>query len=96
MKIILLCSTGFSTSLVMKSIQTTIKEEQLPYEIFAHAICEAGSVCKDCDVILLSPQVRFNEAKIKQLFPNKVLLLLSKNVFEQADGKAILAQIQAL
>lgn len=96
MRIAILCSSGFSTSILLKNLQEAITQEQVSYEIEAYAVCEAVQAGNACDMILLSPQVRFNLEKIKQLFPEKTIALISQKDFEQADGRAILAQIQKL
>lgn len=96
MKIAILCSAGISTSILLKKIQEEVQKEKLPYEIEAYAVCEAVQAGNSCDIILLTPQVRFNLEKIKQLFPNHTIALMSQTDFDQADGKAILTQIKDL
>ena len=96
MKIAVLCSSGFSTSILLKEIQKAVKEKQLSYEIEAYAVCEAVQAGGTCDIILLSPQVRFNLAKIQQLFPQRKIALISQEDFDRADGNAILDQIEQL
>lgn len=96
MKIAILCSSGYSTSVLLKRMQEAVLQKQLPYEIEAFAVCEAVQAGNTCDIILLSPQVRFNLAKIKQLFPQKTIALISQVDFEHGDEKAILSQIQKL
>lgn len=96
MKIAVLCSTGYTTSILLRKLQEAVNQKQLPYEIEAYAVCEAVQAGSSSDIILLSPQVRFNQAKIKQLFPDKTIALISQADFDRADGLAILSQIQTL
>lgn len=96
MKIAILCSAGISTSILLKKIQEEVQKEKLSYEIEAYAVCEAVQAGSNCDIILLTPQVRFNLEKIKQLFPKHTIALMAQKDFDQADGKAILTQIKNL
>lgn len=96
MKVAILCSSGISTSLLLKKLQEAIQKETLPYQIEAYAVCEAVQAGTSCNMILLTPQVRFNLEKIQQLFPNHKIALISQEAFDQADGNAILKQIKEL
>lgn len=90
MKILLLCSFGVSVDVLKKRMLQQIEEEQLDYTISVSALSEASITGKDADVILLTPQVRFNLSKIKQLFPNKEVSCIDAQDFAQGNGQAVI------
>lgn len=62
-KIVLLCSAGMSTSMLVKKMQAAAEAENYACEIAAYPMTEAGNKAADADVVLLGPQVSFNLAK---------------------------------
>lgn len=78
-KIILLCAAGMSTSLLVNKMRKVAEDETEQYEIEAYPVAEAVEKAADADVILLGPQVRFQESKVKKLLlkwfnaPNRAL-----------------------
>lgn len=68
--IMLVCSAGMSTSLLVTKMQKAAKEQGVDVKIFALSASEADPKIEkgELDVILLGPQVRF----MKQQFEQKV------------------------
>lgn len=94
MKILLLCSFGVSVDVLKKRMLQQIKEEQLDYTIYVSALSEASSNGLDADIILLTPQVRFNLSKIKSLFPDKAVSCIDIQDFKQGNGKAVVTFVK--
>lgn len=67
MKILLVCSAGMSTSLLVKKMQTNADERNLSVQIEAVAESEVGDAMVGTDVLLIGPQIRYLERKIKEL-----------------------------
>ncbi len=65
-KILLVCSAGMSTSMLVKKMQAAATDRQLDVEILAVAESEAKNHT-DAGVVLLGPQVRFIKAKVEKL-----------------------------
>lgn len=65
--ILLVCSAGMSTSLLVTKMETAAKEAGDEVKIFALPFSETEKVLEDVDVILLGPQVRFQKAAIEKL-----------------------------
>lgn len=65
-KIMLVCSAGMSTSLLVTKMDKAAKEKGLELEIFACSESEAKSKYGEVDIILLGPQVRFLLSKIQK------------------------------
>ena len=89
MKVLLLCSMGVSSELLKKHMQDEIEHRGLEVNVSVSGIAEAYRNGQSADVILLTPQVRFNLAKIKQLFPDKKVACISEEDFVSGNGKHV-------
>lgn len=71
--IMLVCSAGMSTSLLVSKMQKAAKEKGLDAEIFANSANEADESLanKDIDVLLLGPQVRFMKTQFEKKVEDK-------------------------
>ena len=67
-KIILLCSAGMSTSILVTKMQEAAAAQNYEVEISAHSVSEATRVGADADIILLGPQVRFNLSTVQKQY----------------------------
>lgn len=65
-KIMLVCSAGMSTSLLVTKMVSAAEKQGVQAEIFACSEAEAKAKYKEVDVILLGPQVRFLLSSIKK------------------------------
>jgi PTS system cellobiose-specific IIB component len=67
MKIMLVCSAGMSTSMLVTKMQKAAQERGVVADIVALAEADAKGQ-KNVDVVLLGPQVRFLLAQLKGIF----------------------------
>lgn len=65
MKILLVCSAGMSTSLMVSKMKKVAEENRLEAEILAVAEANANSHFDSIDILLLGPQVKYLEEKFK-------------------------------
>ena len=65
-QILLVCSAGMSTSLLVTKMEGAAKDAGYEAKIFALPFSDAPRVLEEVDCILLGPQVRFNLGKIKE------------------------------
>lgn len=89
MKILLICSAGMSTSMVVKKMQTAAEEKGLDAEIWAVGTSAAKVDGPKADIILLGPQIRFMEKQIKAEYTAPVMVMDMMD-YGRLDGKAIL------
>ena len=94
-KIVLLCSAGMSTSMLVKKMQAAAEAENYACEI-AYPMAEAGDKAADADVVLLGPQVSFNLAKVKSQLPGKPVDAIEMRMYGRMDGKGVLAMARKL
>lgn len=98
--IMLVCSAGMSTSLLVTKMQKAAEEKGMDAEIFAVSASEADQNMdsKDIDVLLLGPQVRFMKAQFEQKVAPKGIKLDVINMadYGMMNGEKVLAQAEAL
>lgn len=59
--ILLVCSAGMSTSLLVSKMKEAAKEAEIEVNINALPISECDSVIDTVDIVLLGPQVRYQK-----------------------------------
>lgn len=90
MKILLICSAGTSTSLVVKKMQDEAAVRGLNIEIAAKSSMDAKLVGQDWDVLLLGPQMKFELKTFANLFPSKPLDVIPAIHYGRLNGAAVL------
>lgn len=92
MNILLACSSGMSTSLVVKKMEEAAKQRGLDCKIWAVAQDRAEEEMKQADVLLIGPQMRF----LKQKFEARAnelgikMDVIKPMDYGRCDGNAIL------
>ncbi len=90
-KIMLVCSAGMSTSLLVTKMKKAADGQNIEIEIFA--VSEADSKNRDdVDIILLGPQVRFLLGSMKsRMEPKGIPVAVIDSIkYGTMDGKAVL------
>lgn len=96
-KILLVCSAGMSTSMLVKKMQETAEKEGKDYEVEALALSEAETKVDDVDVILLGPQVRFQKAQVEKVANGKVPVdVIDMQQYGMMDGESVLKHAESL
>lgn len=96
-KILLVCSAGMSTSMLVKKMQDTANKEGKDYEIEALALSEAETKVDEVDVILLGPQVRFQKAQVEKVANGKVPVdVIDMQQYGKMDGESVLKHAESL
>ncbi len=91
-KIMLLCSAGMSTSMLVQRMETAATEASIEAQIWACGEGEARTRIDECDVILLGPQVRFLKGEFEKLIAGKSIKLdvINSTDYGTMNGKAVL------
>ncbi|CAH0539535.1 PTS sugar transporter subunit IIB [Vibrio marisflavi] len=66
-KILLCCAAGMSTSMLVKKMLDSATSRQLEVEINAVSVSEIEAHIGNYDVVLLGPQVKYEQARITEL-----------------------------
>ncbi len=98
--IMLVCSAGMSTSLLVTKMQKAAEEQGIDAEIFAVATSdfEKNLEEKDLDVVLLGPQVRFMKGQFEEKTAEKNIPLEVINMadYGMMNGANVLKQALTL
>ena len=71
MKIMLCCSDGMSTSLLVEKMKVAAQEKGIEAEIWADCLASIPSyVEKTPDIIMVGPQIKFKLKSIQETFAN--------------------------
>ncbi|MDU4860527.1 MAG: PTS sugar transporter subunit IIB [Terrisporobacter othiniensis] len=91
-KIILACSAGMSTSLLVTKMEAAAKESGIEAEIWAIPEANIDKEVQDADVILLGPQVRFMLNKATEIAKpyNVPVEVINMMHYGTCNGKAVL------
>jgi cellobiose PTS system EIIB component len=98
MKIILVCSAGMSTSMLVKKMRSAAEDKGLEADIEALAESQLKNNLDNLDVVLIGPQVRYLEKKIKdQLEPKGIkVAIIDQMAYGMIRGDKVLEQAIAL
>ncbi|AYW45304.1 PTS sugar transporter subunit IIB [Tetragenococcus koreensis] len=98
--IMLVCSAGMSTSLLVTKMQKAAENKGMDAEIFACSSSEADQnlESKPVDVLLLGPQVRFMKGDFeKRLAPKGIPLdVINMSDYGMMNGENVLQQAESL
>lgn len=91
-KILLVCSSGMSTSILVKSMQKASIEENFPAEISSTSVAGIEDKLADIDALLVGPQIRHRFSKLKEVAEkaNVPIELIPAQIYGLIDGKAAL------
>lgn len=92
MKIMLACSAGMSTSLLVTKMENAAKENGIEARIWAIPEAQIGTEIEKCDVLLLGPQVRFMLNKAAEIAkPHNVPVeVINMMHYGTCNGEAVL------
>ena len=93
--IILICSAGMSTSMLVRKMQDAASKQGYEATIAAFPASQVKEVTEHADVVLLGPQVRFQLAKIKELVPCPVEVI-DVSAYGMMDGGKVIARVKEI
>jgi PTS system cellobiose-specific IIB component len=90
--ILLVCSAGMSTSLLVSKMEKVAKEKNIDAHIWAVGTAGFKDELSKADVVLLGPQVRFMQSQVKKLAGEKPVEVIDMRSYGKVDGAAVLDQ----
>ncbi|ARU91678.1 PTS system cellobiose-specific IIB component [Spiroplasma clarkii] len=85
-KILLICSAGMSTSMLVKKMQMYASSKSLQVEIQAEGIAQAKQLIEKFDVILLGPQISYALDDVKKIANGKPVDVIPAQIYALAKG----------
>lgn len=95
-KIFLLCSAGMSTSLLVNKMKEVAVSKGYEYDIAATSLANLKDIKDKTDIILLGPQVRFDEDRVKKEVGNIPVSVVDMAAYGMMDGEKVLDQVREL
>ena len=90
-KILLVCSAGMSTSLLVTKMREAAKQKGVEVGIDALPVAEASTAVDHVDIVLLGPQVRFQKATVEKRVKGRIPVeVMDMRLYGTMNGKAIL------
>ena len=93
-KIVLLCASGMSTSMLVRKMKEAAAAEGYECSIDAFSASEAATKAADADVVLLGPH--FQKNKIAEQVPGVPVDAIDMRMYGRMDGKGTLALARKL
>ena len=91
--ILLVCSAGMSTSMLVKKMQDAAAEKSVDATIWAVGDFESVEEVKKADIVLLGPQVRYLEKKMNERVNNeKPVMVIDMAAYGMMNGAKVLDQ----
>ena len=92
MKIVLCCTNGLSTSMLMKKMREYIESQGIDATVQATAVENVVSKSVKGDVILLGPQVRFEIDNVKKSVDGIPVDVVSMSDYGMMNGAKVVRQ----
>ena len=98
--IMLACSAGMSTSLLVSKMQEAAKEQGKDYEIFAKSVADIDNQfeVEKPDVLMLGPQVAYMKADIQRKCDDAgvPMEVINMTDYGMMNGKNVLAEAEKI
>lgn len=93
--VLIVCSWGMSTSLLVDSMLTAAKTRQCELQVEALSAGEYAAQVDTCDVVLIAPQIRHLRKGIEKLAQSlgKPVALIEPFHYATMNGQAVLEQV---
>lgn len=88
--IVLFCAAGMSTSVMVQKMQQAADAQGYECTVHAHSVAEVPTYGPDADIVLLGPQIRFNQKKVQAQLPDKPVEVIDMAAYGMMDGAAII------
>jgi PTS system cellobiose-specific IIB component len=94
--VLLICTAGLSTGMIVKRMQAAAEEQKLAVQIRAVSVMNFDDALGGADVLLLGPQVRYLLEKIQTQAGKKPVGLINLEDYGMMNGENILAAAMEL
>ncbi len=89
--ILLVCAGGMSTSALVLKMQDVAKNKGIEAKIWAIGEAQSKDEVPKADIILLGPQIRYLEKKMKERVNNsKPVIVIDMVAYGKMDGEKVL------
>lgn len=89
-QIVLLCSVGVSTNILMQKMQQEADRQGYECSIKAFPVSQAGEAAVTAGVLLLAPQAAHSIAELQVRYPNVPSSVIPQKLYASMDAEEIL------
>ena len=91
LNIVLVCQFGASTGMLAENIKKAAQSQGLDVMVNAYGVAEIATVSKNVDVILIGPQMRFQQQEFEQKYKQVPFLAIDALDYGMMNGEKVLA-----
>lgn len=94
MNILFICGNGISSGMIASKTEIAGKKQGFDITIDAYSYTQLEEVINDFDVVMVAPQIKFNEPLIKEICKghNKPYVLIDQMAYSTLDGDTVFNQ----
>lgn len=96
-RILLICTAGITSGLLVKNIQTAADEQNIPIRVYSAPaiIAEQTIQNQDIDGLMIGPQSEYEVNRLKDFLNYKAVAykMIKKEDYETLNGEAVLQDI---
>lgn len=97
-RVLVVCSSGMSTSMLVRSIKKAADEEGYPIDVVASGVAGIEEDMKSSDAVLVGPQIRHRYDNLKKMANESgiPIEMIPPGIYGLMDGKAALKLIKKM
>ncbi len=96
LKITMICMGGISTKLMANKVEAAAKAIGDEVQITTTGIVDDYMALKDCDAVILAPQIRYAEKQIREDFGDVPLIVIEPMEYGTQNGASVYERLKKL
>lgn len=96
MNIMLACSAGMSTSMLVEKMKIAAKDANEEHTIWAVPVEDVANQINKCDCILLGPQVRLQKKNVEKIANSVPVEVINPSDYGRQNGATVLEFAKSL
>lgn len=89
-KILLVCNAGMSTSMLVARMEKSAEERGIDAQILAVPLTQAENEMKECDIVMLGPQVRHCQKQLENKSGDVPIVVIDMRDYGLMNGENVL------
>ena len=89
-KIVLFCTGGMSTGIIVNNMRRCVLEKGLEYEVDAYGATDVDEYGPEADIILVGPQVSYLLDELREKFPDIPVESIDVETYSLMKGEDVL------
>lgn len=90
LNLVLVCQFGASTGMLAENIKKAAQARGIEATVNAYGVAEIATVSKNADVVLIGPQMRFQQQEFEQKYKQVPFLAINAMDYGMMNGEKVL------